>query len=73
MAESKCSVCGGSHFEVVHARALEGTTRAVLFVQCADCGAVVGALDFVNLGVQINHMKEDLQRTLEKLRAQFKS
>lgn len=71
MAESKCSACGGSRFEVVHAHNLEGTKRAVLFVQCADCGAVVGALDFVNVGVQVNHIKEDLQRTMEKLKAQY--
>lgn len=71
MAESKCSVCGGAHFEMVHAHNLEGSKRAILFVQCADCGAVVGALDLVNVGIQVNHIKEDLQRTIDKLKAQF--
>lgn len=68
MPQSNCSRCGSHEFEVVHAQNIEGTTRAILFVQCSQCGAVVGALDFVNLGVQASHIRDEVERTIEKLR-----
>lgn len=67
MAQSRCIKCGGSKFEVVHANNLEGTTRAVLFVQCIDCGSVVGVLDFLNLSVKAERVKNDLRIMVEKL------
>ncbi|GAB6171946.1 hypothetical protein JCM15765_14240 [Paradesulfitobacterium aromaticivorans] len=71
MAESMCARCGSTKFEMVHADKVEGATRSVLFVQCAECGAVSGVLDFINLGVQMTRLKEDWQRTLERLRRNF--
>ncbi|MHB1654283.1 MAG: hypothetical protein ACYCVD_17680 [Desulfitobacteriaceae bacterium] len=71
MAQSKCAACGGTRFEAVHAHNLEGTQRTLLFVQCAECGAVISALDFVNVGVQANRFKEDLRRMVDKLRDQL--
>lgn len=71
MARSKCASCGSQEFEVVHATNLKGSERSLLFVQCSACGTVIGVLDFVNLSVQVNNIKEDLRRTAEKLRAQF--
>jgi len=67
MAYSKCANCGSTHFEAVHAQNLEGTTRAIIFIQCADCGAVISALDLVNVGLQFNQVKEDWQRLIERL------
>lgn len=67
MAESRCIKCGKSHFEVVHANNLEGTTRAVLFVQCTNCGSVVGVLDFLNVSVKAERMKNDLRTLAEKV------
>jgi hypothetical protein len=67
MAQSRCIKCGGSKFEIVHANNLEGTTRAVLFVQCADCGSVVGVLDFLNVYVKAERIKNDLRTMAEKL------
>lgn len=71
MAESNCPKCGSTRFEMVHAKNLEGTTRSVLFVQCATCGAVVGTLDFMNLSVQAGHVKEDVERFIERFRKSF--
>ncbi|MHB8124437.1 MAG: hypothetical protein ACYDEJ_02130 [Desulfitobacteriaceae bacterium] len=71
MAQSICSKCNSQRFEVVHANNLEGSKRAVLFVQCAECGTVVGVLDFLNIGVQANQVKEDLQRMMERLRSRL--
>ncbi|MCB8818432.1 hypothetical protein [Desulfosporosinus shakirovi] len=67
MAQSRCIKCGGNKFEVVHANNLEGTIRAVLFVQCTDCGSVVGVLDFHNVSVKAERMKNDLKMMAEKV------
>lgn len=67
MAQSRCLKCGGSKFEVVHANDLEGTTRSVLFVQCMECGSVVGALDFLNISVKLERVKNDLCLMVERL------
>jgi len=69
MAESKCPSCRSTRFEVVHAPNVEGSKRAILFVQCAECGAVLGTLDFVNLGVQVKDLKENIHRLAERIRA----
>jgi len=69
MAESKCPKCDSTRFEVVHAHNLEGSKRAILFVQCAECGCVIGTLDFVNLGVQASDLKESLHRLADRIRA----
>jgi hypothetical protein len=66
MAKSCCVKCGGTHFEAVHAQNLEGTTRPILFVQCIDCGSVIGVLDFLNLSVKAENMKNDLRTVVEK-------
>ncbi|WP_088228090.1 hypothetical protein [Desulfosporosinus sp. FKB] len=67
MAQSRCLKCGGQKFEAVFANNLEGTTRAVLFIQCVECGSVVGALDFLNISVKAARVKNDLQITIERL------
>jgi len=67
MAQSSCIKCGNTQFEVVHANNLEGTTRAVLFVQCTNCGAVAGVLDFLNVSVRAERLKNDLRILAEKL------
>jgi len=67
MAQSRCIKCGSTQFEVVHANNLEGTARAVLFVQCTDCGSVVGVLDFLNISVKAERLKNDLGIMVQKL------
>ena len=73
VAQSKCATCGSGRFEAVHAQNLEGTKRAIIFIQCAECGAVIGVLDLVNVGIQVNQVKEDWLRLIERLRTQFRS
>ncbi|MBP1759184.1 MAG: hypothetical protein H6Q63_101 [Firmicutes bacterium] len=67
MAQSSCIKCGNNQFEVVHANDLKGTTRAVLFVQCTNCGSVVGVLDFLNVSVKAERMKNDLRTLAERV------
>jgi uncharacterized Zn finger protein len=66
MVQSRCVKCGSNKFEVVHANNLEGTTRAVLFVQCTECGSVVGVLDFLNISVKTARVKNDIVTMLER-------
>jgi hypothetical protein len=72
MAQSRCIKCGNAQFEVVHANNLEGTVRPVLFVQCSDCGTVVGVLDFLNVSVQVDRVKNELRTLAEKVVDQIK-
>lgn len=72
MAKSSCMKCGNNQFEVVHANDLQGTTRAVLFVQCTYCGSVVGVLDFLNVSVKAERMKNDLRTLAEKILVHIK-
>lgn len=66
MGRSCCIKCGGTQFEVVEANNLTGSTRALLFVQCSDCGSVVGVLDVLNVSVQAERIKKDLRTLAEK-------
>ena len=72
MIQSRCVKCDGSHFEVVHAN-LEGSTRPILFVQCADCGAVVGVLDFLNISVKAERVKNNLIMKFETFLKQLEN
>lgn len=67
MAKSCCVKCGGIQFEVVDANKLGGTTRALLFVQCSDCGSVIGVIDSLNVSVQAERMKNDLRILAERV------
>lgn len=44
MAQSKCGSCQGMRFETAR-KELPGVFIPFLFVQCADCGTIVGVLD----------------------------
>lgn len=43
MAQSKCPACSGTQFEAVKAEP-ENSPHPVYFIQCAQCGAVVGTV-----------------------------
>ena len=45
MATSKCHACGSTHFEVVPAMTIPPLKSKPKFVQCSECGAVVGVVD----------------------------
>lgn len=52
MAMSKCPCCGKSRFEGVNKRVIN-LPYEVTFIQCADCGCVVGVLNTQVLGDHI--------------------
>lgn len=53
MVLSKCSSCQNTIFEVVHNEP-QTSQYILLFVQCAQCGTVVGTMDYDNIGVRLN-------------------
>ena len=60
MAISTCVKCGGMHFEMKENT--PSTSRyKLLFVQCSNCGGVVGVVDFHNIG-------DLLHRVLDKVK-----
>ncbi len=65
MAQSKCGSCGKSRFEVREAPVMLGTDYKWFFVQCADCGVVVGVLDYFPLSSVIARL-DSIEKRLGK-------
>ncbi len=58
MATSTCPKCNSTSFELKTNDNVKGTNYKLSFIQCADCGAVVGVLDYYNLGSLIKKFAE---------------
>jgi len=52
MAESTCIKCGNTEFEL-KLTVPKASAYKLWFVQCARCGSVVGVIDYVNIGHQV--------------------
>ena len=64
MAQSKCVKCESTRFEMKDSPAMGGTDFVWLFVQCAECGGVVGVVDFHrNAGIleRLERIKQHLE------------
>lgn len=59
MATSKCGKCEATRFEVV-TYGPSSSNFKINLVQCASCGAVVGALEYYNVGVLVKKLAEKL-------------
>ncbi len=59
MAISSCIKCGETEFEVVQVQPA-GSSSKLNFVQCSQCGGVVGVLDFYNVGETLCVLAERL-------------
>lgn len=62
MAESTCVKCGGMAFEVVE-NTPHGSQARLLFVQCRNCGGVVGVQELYNL----SHLLIEQNKALEAI------
>ena len=60
MAQSTCPKCESHNFEVVAAEPYNSKFK-LMFVQCSECGAVVGTLDLQNVGVLINQLSSRIR------------
>jgi hypothetical protein len=65
MAISTCGKCGGHGFELALFTPI-GESRKLTLVQCATCGAAVGALD-PSTGPQIEALRNLMSAIDEKL------
>lgn len=68
MATSACVKCGYTTFEHKSAEP-RGSKFKLAFIQCAQCGGVVGVMEQHNLGARIAILEERLAR-IESLVAQ---
>ncbi len=60
MAKSKCSHCNNMSFEVVESAPI-GSSYKINIVQCAMCGAVVGAMDYWATGSLVKEQEAVLK------------
>lgn len=66
MAEPSCPRCGEHAFELVEGAPLNSQLR-VMFMQCASCGAVVGVMDFMNLGSLLSEQGRVIRKIAQAL------
>lgn len=64
MATSKCPKCGATEFEVKTIKP-NGVSYKVELLQCAVCGAVLGALNTEVLGT---HIVRGVETTIESIK-----
>jgi uncharacterized Zn finger protein len=65
MNRSKCPKCEKSGFEVVNEVPVN-SNYPLIFVRCANCGSVIGVLDYYNVGELIKKLAEKLKIDLNK-------
>jgi len=61
MASSTCPKCGNHLFEIKEAEPYN-SAFILMFVQCSSCGAVVGAVDYHNIGAMLEKQNEAIKR-----------
>ena len=67
MAQSKCVKCGSMDFEITEAMTIQNARDTVHFVQCSQCGGVVGVQEpfsawrlIATLAQKLGHPVNDL-------------
>ena len=61
MATSTCMKCGSSSFEIKE-NSPKSSRFKLMFVQCASCGGVIGAMDYMNIGAELQDVKNAIER-----------
>ncbi len=59
MATATCPKCDSTTFEAKE-HTPRGSNFKFLFVQCAHCGAVVGVMDYFNIGGMLQSLAKKL-------------
>jgi hypothetical protein len=59
MALSTCIKCGSTLFEVKQVTPL-GSNFILNFIQCSNCGGVVGVVEYLNIGAELQEIKRRL-------------
>ncbi|MEW6182673.1 MAG: hypothetical protein AB1500_05780 [Bacillota bacterium] len=68
MAEPSCPKCGKTGFEVLENKPLNMDYK-LLFIRCASCGAVVGAVDLYNIASLFCELEQKLSEKLDDVEA----
>jgi hypothetical protein len=66
MASSRCANCEGSLFEMIQNSPTKSAYK-MNFIQCSKCGAVVGVVDYFNVGAMLHKQGEALKAIATKL------
>jgi hypothetical protein len=66
MSKSKCAKCENTTFEMVE-NTPEGSKFQVTFIQCAQCGTVIGVQPYENIPALLHFMKDMLVEMMQKL------
>ncbi len=66
MAQSTCPKCDNTRFEVKHAEP-KNSNFVLAFIQCTSCGAVVGVMDYQNVGYHLQRQNEAIKQIAQKL------
>ncbi|GAO01973.1 hypothetical protein PSR1_00838 [Anaeromyxobacter sp. PSR-1] len=61
MARPTCPACQNSRFEAVNFEP-SGSKFKFVSVQCASCGAIVGVMDYTNIGAELGSLRKDVKR-----------
>ncbi len=59
MARSTCPKCDNTTFEMVE-NSPRRSKYKLEFIQCAACGAVVGVMDYLNIGAKLEEMEKKI-------------
>jgi hypothetical protein len=62
---STCPKCDSHYFEVKENEPRDSNFK-LLFVQCGSCGAVIGVMDYLNIGAVLQRQN----RAIEKIASQ---
>jgi len=57
--KSKCIKCEAGEFELVEYKPINSKSKIIL-LQCASCGAAIGALDQYNVGLFVSQIAKKL-------------
>jgi uncharacterized Zn finger protein len=63
---SKCVKCSGINFEFVR-NTPSGSRFNLMFVQCAACGSVVGAMEADNVAQQLINLSAVVKRMADRM------
>ena len=66
MAMSSCPKCGNHLFEVQTTTPSQSNYK-LLYVQCSSCGAVIGVMDYYNIGARIDKQDAALKKIARAL------
>ena len=66
MSVSKCPKCDNTTFEVVPHSPIDSNFK-LFFVQCAECGCVVGTHEYAHIGTMIYTLARKLKINLDEI------